>query len=153
LAKNKLLFSTPAEGASLRTGTSRVLTRDRHHHHHKHHHHHHHDHHHDHDHDHHHHKDKGVKVKKYETIRLFAENRGASATSVNVVMTSTQNGRTNNYRLARVRLAPGQSYTDTYRVPGKYVNIIAYSTGYSGGCGGRGRGRIDTIDVQLYGRK
>ncbi|WP_214630736.1 hypothetical protein [Paenibacillus agaridevorans] len=136
MAKNKLLFSTPAEGVSIRTGSSRVLTRkDRHHHHH------------------HHHKDRGIEVKKYETIRLFAENRGTSATSVTVAMTSTQNGRSNNYRLARVRLAPGQSYTDTYRVPGRYVNITAYSTGYSGDCGGRGRGRIDTIDVQLYGRK
>lgn len=132
MAKNKLLFSTPNEGASLRTGTSRVLTRDGHHHHHHHHHHH----------------DRGIDVREYEMLRLYARNRGTSATSVYVALLSTENGR-NQYRLARVRLAPGQQYTNTYAVPGEYVNIWAYAMRLNNRCN---RG-VDTVDVQLYGHK
>lgn len=142
MAKNKLLFSTPTEGVTLRTGTSRVLTQqDHHHHHHYHHHHHHH-------HDGHHHHDPGIDVREYETLRLLATNRGTSATSVYVALLSTQDGQTS-YKLAKLRLAPGQTYTNTYPVPGAYVNIKAYATRMAGRCN---RG-TDTIDVQLYGRK
>ena len=136
MAKNKLLFSTPAEGVSLRTGTSRVLTRDHHHHHH-----------HKHGHHHHHHQNPGIDVREYGELRLLATNRGSSATSVIVELTSTSNGQTQ-IRLARVRLAPGQSYSNTYAVPGRYVNIVAYALR-----NGRGCRSVDTIDVQLYGRK
>ncbi|MDF2837874.1 MAG: hypothetical protein K0Q63_3514 [Paenibacillus sp.] len=137
MAKNKLLYSTPAAGVALRTGSSRVLTQQDHHHHHHHH-----------NHDGHHHHDPGIDVREYAMLRLFATNRGMSATSVYVSLLSTQNGQTS-YRLARVELAPGQTYTGTYAVPGDYVNIRAYAERVARRCN---RG-TDTIDVQLYGRK
>ncbi|MDQ6422691.1 hypothetical protein RB620_24970 [Paenibacillus sp. LHD-117] len=141
MAKNKSLYSTPAEGVSLRPGTGRVLTQNDHHHHdsdgdHEHHHH------------HHHHHDPGIDVREYATLRLLATNRGTSVSNVYVTLLSTRNGETS-YTLGRVRLAPGESYTNTYSVPGDYVNIRVYAARYEGGC----RRRVDTIDVQLYGHK
>ncbi|MHA6482885.1 hypothetical protein ACX1C1_13390 [Paenibacillus sp. strain BS8-2] len=127
MAKNKSLYSTPAEGVTLRPGTSKVLTQTEHHHHHH---------------------NPGIDVSEYAALRLFATNRSTSVSYVYIALLSTQDGQTS-FKLGKVKLAPGQSYTNTYAVPGDYVNIKAYAAKKSGSC----LGGTDVIDVQLYGHK
>lgn len=143
MAKNKLLFSTPVGGIELRPGETKVITRHNHH-----------DRHHDddrhHDKDKHHDKDRhhgGIEVRDYEVIRVVADNRITSETSVILsILTSIENGRTLG-RLARVRLFPGESYSQSFAVPGQWLNIRAHAVR---GCNHRG---VDRIDVSVFGRK
>lgn len=145
MSKNKLLFSTPPRGVSLRPGTSKLLTRDRHHDHH-------HDNHHDHNgHDHHHddvQANMGIDISKYEIIRVYARNRSRSATSVWISLLVSQDGRFV-AKLDKVMLAPGQTYTQTYSVPGQTLDIRATAMPQrsSRNCG------VDVVDVQVYGHK
>ncbi|MFD0960502.1 hypothetical protein [Paenibacillus chungangensis] len=147
MSKNKLLFSTPQGGVSLRPGTSKILTNDRHHdHHHDNHHnqdghddHHHHDHHHD---------NTGIDISKYETIRVYARNRSRSATSVSISLLVSQDDRFI-AKLDKVMLAPGQTYTQTYSVPGQTLDIRATATPQRS----NRSYRVDVVDVQVYGHK
>ncbi|MCU6713121.1 hypothetical protein M6D81_30920 [Paenibacillus sp. J5C_2022] len=137
MSKNKLLFSTPPRGVALRPGTSKILTRQHHHHHH------------DQDQD----DDNvmdnmGIDISKYEIIRLFARNRSRSATCVWFTLLVSQDGRFV-AKLDKVKLAPGQSYTQTYSVPGQTLDIKATATAKRNSryCG------VDVVDVQVYGHK
>lgn len=137
MSKTKLLFQTPVNGAVLRTGTTTNLTQDRHNN----------DHHH-----HHHHRDRGIDVRKYESIRFSADNRAGSATAVTFNLYSTpKHGRP--IRIARVRLAPGASYSNVYNVPGQWLTITATSaSARSSSANGCGRRRRNVVDVAVYAR-
>lgn|GEM_PF-1887365 len=153
MAKNRLLFSTPVNGVSLRPGTSELIT-GRHHHggddHHGHHHHHH---------RHDHHRRGGIDVRDFETIRVVADNRRTSVSAVYLVLLVSgrgeregrdgRNRHVQEFRLAKIRLVPGQSYSQSYRVPGEVLSIVAYAARSRRSCY---RG-LDTIDVAVFGHK
>lgn len=155
MAKNRLLFSTPRGGVFLRPGSREWLTgRHRHGHHHDHHHHGHHD-------------NRGISIREFETIRVVANNRGSSSSVVSIVLLVSgrerdggRRGRDDRGRdhhsqqfiLDRIRLAPGESVSRSYRVPGETLNIVAIAReGRRGGCCRRRRG--DVIDVAVFGHK
>lgn len=171
MAKNRLLFSTPINGVSLRPGTSELIT-GRHHHcdddRHDHHDHDHHDrdhhrrnhHHRRHRHRHDHHGRRGgIDVREFETIRVVADNRRTSVSTVFLVLLVSgrrereeRDGRNRNvqeFRLAKIRLVPGQSFSQAYRVPGEVLNIVAFASRSRRSCF---RG-FSTIDVAVFGHK
>ncbi|MBH5319052.1 hypothetical protein I6N90_14695 [Paenibacillus sp. GSMTC-2017] len=142
MAKNKLLFRTPREGVSLRPGTSRVITQNnnnennenqqenneqnrR--------------------------RNRGIDVRKFETIRVVADNRSTSVSDVIISLLITEHGRTVG-RLDRIRLNPGESFTNTYTVPGRFLNIRAFAT-RNVNCRSQNNRRVDTIDVRVFGHK
>ncbi|MHA7966047.1 hypothetical protein ACX93W_18140 [Paenibacillus sp. CAU 1782] len=164
MAKNRLLFSTPPGGVFLRQGTREWLTGRNHHgHHHGHHHHHDRDHHDRHHHGHH--DNRGISIAEFETIRVVATNRSASSSVVSLVLLVSgrerddRDGRdrrrdhhSHQFILDRVRLAPGESFSRSYRVPGEILNIVAIAreARRRGGCRRR---RGDIIDVAVFGHK
>ncbi|MFD0589924.1 hypothetical protein ACFQZE_18240 [Paenibacillus sp. GCM10027627] len=115
-----------------------VRRRCRRHHHRRHHRHHHRDHHHrDHHHDHHHHDNHhhdhrnrrrgSIDVRKFETIRVVADNRFISETPVVLsLFISDEHGRAIG-RLARIKLLPGESFSKSFRVPGQRLSIVAHA--------------------------
>ncbi|GKU80475.1 hypothetical protein [Paenibacillus sp. L3-i20] len=151
MAKNKLLFRTPREGFRLRPGTTRIVTENHHH-----------------DHHHHHHKDedqnndnnnnnnnnnnqrnRGIDVRKYRTIRVNADNRFTSVSSVVFSLVIIENGRRVGI-LERFRLAPGETFSRTFNVPGEFLEIRAHAL-RKRNC--RNNRRRDTIDVSVFGHK
>ncbi|MCR2804557.1 hypothetical protein [Paenibacillus soyae] len=156
MAKNKLLFSTPEGGYVIRPGQSRIITRERlleelaaervaaeril--------------------------AEEGVQdviedvvetqgrsyprgaidVREYESIRVYAFNRTTSVTSVAVSLLASNNDESRPVgRLERVTLAPGQAYTNSYVVPGRYLDIRLVAA--------RGAAGTDRVDVTVYGHK
>ncbi len=152
MAKNKLLFSTPRGGVVLRPGTSKLLT-GKHNHHDDcdHDHHHHHDHHGHHDHDRH--GRRGIDVREFETIRVVADNRPISVSCVFLVLIITdKHGRFLGI-LDKIKLAPGQSCSRPYRVPGEFLEIKAIAAFRSRHKGRFWRRGVDVIDVAVFGHK
>lgn len=93
----------------------------------------------------------GIDIKKYETIRVFARNRSRSATCVWISLLVSQDGCLI-AKLDKVKLAPGQSYTQTYSVPGQTLDIKATATPLRYSRRRRYCG-VDIVDVQVYGHK
>jgi len=82
-----------------------------------------------------------IPVKSYPTIRVVCGNRFTSKTDVTFLFTITQ-GRELLAQLDTVTLPPGNSFTNTYDVPGTGLSIYAVAAAGSGS---------DTVDVTVYG--
>jgi len=83
----------------------------------------------------------GIPVKSYPTIRIVCDNRSDSQTDVTFLFTINQAGEFVD-QLDTVTLPPGNSFTNTYDVPGIGLTILAKAAAGSGS---------DTVDVFVYG--